>query len=301
MSNTPLAIKNLTKSYADFLAVDDISFTINQGEVFGLLGPNGAGKTTTISCITTLENQTSGSISVFGNDTQKSSAKAKSLLGCVPQELIHHGYFTLNEIMHFYASYYGIAHPGAHIDYILHKLDLFQHRNKLVQQLSGGMKRRLLIAKSLVHKPKLILLDEPTAGVDVELRHNLWDLILQLRSEGVSILLTTHYLEEAEKLCDRLAIIQNGRLLKTASKSELIQDMGMRTISLHLKGSIPSVKHPHLTEQTEAKLTFRAPQTFTVSDLLRELKLSYDCFSDISIQEGNLEDIFTSILKGEVR
>ncbi|MDN3504192.1 MAG: ABC transporter ATP-binding protein [Rhabdochlamydiaceae bacterium] len=295
----PLKINNLTKRYGDFVAVNDLSFSIKPGEIFGLLGPNGAGKTTTISCITTLEEPTQGSIEIFGKNNIDHPNLAKSKFGCVPQELIHHSYFSVKQILKFHSLYYGVRHANSHIEYLLHKLDLFEHRNKLVSHLSGGMKRRLLIAKALVHKPKLILLDEPTAGVDVELRHSLWDLILTLKNDGASILLTTHYLEEAEKLCDRIGIIQNGSLIKLASTKELIDSMGIRIISVMLSAPLASINHPYLHSQTNALLIFHAPQNFTLSTLLSDLQLCNSAFSDISIQEGQLENIFTSILNSK--
>ncbi|MCF7806398.1 MAG: ABC transporter ATP-binding protein [Simkaniaceae bacterium] len=299
MIHPPLKVDHLIKKYGPNTAVQDISFELREGEIFGLLGPNGAGKTTTISCITTLEEPSSGHIEIFGKDNIKEARAAKFLLGCVPQELIHHGYFTVKEIMHFHASYYGLVHVDARIDDLLKKIDLYHHRGKLISQLSGGMKRRLLIAKALIHNPKLLLLDEPTAGVDVELRHNLWDLIFQLKEEGVSILLTTHYLEEAEKLCDRLGIIRNGKLIKVTPKLELIHTMGIRTITLFLTKPIHSIHHPHLYRQTEKELVFKAPQAFSVSNLLEDIQLSHHAFSDISVEEGKLEDIFTQILNHE--
>jgi len=297
MTKSPLEITNLTKRYGHFTAVNNLSFSIKPGEIFGLLGPNGAGKTTIISCITTLEEPTEGSIEIFGTNNTTNPSLAKSQFGCVPQELIHHSYFSVKQILIFHSLYYGIKHASAHIDYLLHKLDLFDHRKKLVSQLSGGMKRRLLIAKALVHKPKLILLDEPTAGVDVELRHNLWELILTLKNDGASILLTTHYLEEAEKLCDRIGIIQNGSLIKLDSTQELIKTMGIRIITVMLTSPLPPIAHDYLKSQTDDWLLFHAPQNFTLSQLLVDLKLSNSSFSDISIQEGHLENIFTSILK----
>ena len=294
---TPLSVKNLTKRYGQFVAVDNISFTIEPGEVFGLLGPNGAGKTTTISCITTLEDPSDGSIKIFGHDNRKEPSLAKRSVGNVPQELIHHGFFNLSEILRFHSSYYGEAISTQQINALLKKVDLYDHRHKLVSHLSGGMKRRLLIAKALVHKPKLILLDEPTAGVDVELRQTLWDLIIELKNEGTSVLLTTHYLEEAEKLCDRVGIIQNGKLIRLGKTGELIESLGKRRITFSLTRPMEPVDHPHLHAQTDAALIFSVPQNYSVSRLLEELNLCYDRFSDISIHEGTLEEVFTSVLQ----
>ena len=212
MKLSPLKVVNLKKSYGSVHAVNGVSFELNEGEIFGLLGPNGAGKTSIISTIVTLEKPTSGTVEVFGRDVRKDPRFTSTQTGLVPQELINHGYFTLEEILHFHSGYYGIAKNQERIDYLLNKLSLYEHRNKRVRQLSGGMKRRLLIAKALVHSPKLLLLDEPTAGVDIELRETLWSFVRELQKEGMSILLTTHYLEEAEELCDRVAIIDRGEV-----------------------------------------------------------------------------------------
>ncbi|NRA90934.1 MAG: ABC transporter ATP-binding protein, partial [Simkaniaceae bacterium] len=218
---TPLKIKNLTKSYGKVVAVDDASFEIHPGEVFGLLGPNGAGKTTIISNIVTLQAFSKGVIEVFGIDIQKNPRLAKSHIGFVPQELIHHGFFSVEEILKYNASYFGIPLDKDHLKYLLDKLHLYHHRKKLVNQLSGGMKRRLLIIKALMHKPKLLLLDEPTAGVDIELRASLWKFIQELKKDNLSILLTTHYLEEAERLCDRIGILNQGVLKKVDTTAKM--------------------------------------------------------------------------------
>lgn len=297
MTQLALNIQQLFKRYGSSDAVHNLSFSIKPGEVFGLLGPNGAGKTTTISCITTLEKPSSGHIEIFGIDNQKKPDQAKKLFGCVPQELIHHGYFTTEKILEFHALYHGILNAKKSIDELLHKLHLHPHRNKLVSQLSGGMKRRLLIAKALVHRPKLLLLDEPTAGVDVELRHNMWDLILKLREEGSSILLTTHYLEEAEKLCDRIGVLQTGKLLTCSFTQDLLETNGGRTITLTLQKSPSQFNHPFLVKNTQEQLVFQVPQKYPFSQLLKEIPIDVNTIQDISTKECRLEDIFTKLLQ----
>jgi ABC-2 type transport system ATP-binding protein len=219
----PLVLENFQKSYGQVQAVKGVTFDLRPGEIFGLLGPNGAGKTSIISCITTLEKPTGGVIKVFGHDVVKASRVSKSMVGCVPQEVINHGYFSVEEILHFHSGFFGLRNNHARIEELLKELRLSEHRHKKVKQLSGGMKRRLMIAKALVHSPKLLLLDEPTAGVDIELRDSLWAYVSKLRSEGTTILLTTHYLEEAERLCDRVAVINRGELLALEQTRALVE------------------------------------------------------------------------------
>lgn len=294
----PLVIKNLVKSYGSVEALKGISFEIAEGEVFGLLGPNGAGKTTTIANIVTLEKPTSGSISVFGYDVQKKSQHAKKLIGYVPQELIHHGYFTVEQILRFYSSFFGITGIDRHIEYLLTRLDLWNHRKKLVNQLSGGMKRRLLIAKALIHSPRLILLDEPTAGVDVELRQTLWDFIRELREQGTSILLTTHYLEEAEMLCDRIGILRHGTLEKIDTTHTLIEQLAQREVRISLSTAIAPITHEHLVSQSDGFLKFSIPSSFPMGALLSQLKLDPNIIKDVHIKEGTLEDAFQTVVRG---
>jgi ABC-2 type transport system ATP-binding protein len=193
------------------IAVERLSFSIEGGELFALLGPNGAGKTSVISAMTSLIPFQGGEIRIFGHPA--GSVEAKKCVGLVPQEAISYGFFTVNEILHFISGYYGIAKNQKRIDFLLDRLQLTSQKNKLVSQLSGGMKKRLAIAKALVHSPKVLLLDEPSAGVDVELRAILWEFVNELNASGMTIVLTTHYLEEAQRLCKRTAIMDKGKLL----------------------------------------------------------------------------------------
>jgi ABC-2 type transport system ATP-binding protein len=294
----PLVVKNLSKIYGKVAAVKDVSFTVNQGEILALLGPNGAGKTSIISTIVTLEQPTSGSIEVFGHDVIKDTRKAKTLIGVVPQELINHGYFNIEEVLHFHSGFFGVRNNKARIDYLMQRLALYEHRHKKVKQLSGGMKRRLLIAKALVHEPKLLLLDEPTAGVDIELRESLWVFVRELRNEGLTILLTTHYLEEAEQLCDRVAIIDRGELRKIGPTKELIRGMTHRMISFQLKSNTISPTHPMLIEKRDNFLEFRVPASMGVGDLLSQLDFDVSAITDLQIREGSLEDAFRLVLEG---
>jgi len=295
---TPLKIKNLTKSYGKVVAVDDVSFEIHPGEVFGLLGPNGAGKTTIISNIVTLQAFSSGSIEVFGIDIQKNPRLAKSHIGFVPQELIHHGFFSVEEILKYHAAYFGIPLDKDHLKYLLDKLHLYHHRKKLVNQLSGGMKRRLLIIKALMHKPKLLLLDEPTAGVDIELRASLWKFIQELKKDNLSILLTTHYLEEAERLCDRIGILNQGVLKKVDTTTKMLEEHSTKKITLVLCSPIEKVHHPLLTAQSDHHIDFRVPNEMPLSTLFKEANITLSSIKDINIKVGNLEDVMETVLNG---
>lgn len=294
--SSPLNIDRLEVSYGDFKAVNNLSFNLEKGEIFGLLGPNGAGKTSAIKCIVTLEKPSSGDIQVFGSCVVKSPLKIKQDLGYVPQEVINHGFFTAAEILSFHSGYFGKKNNKGYIDYLLNRLGLFEHRNKKVKQLSGGMKRRLMIAKALVHQPKLILLDEPTAGVDIELRNSLWDFVKELRDQGTSILLTTHYLEEAEALCDRIAIIHKGRLLKIGQTKDLIKDLTQRSLKIDFSKKV-DIKHESLVAADENSLTFNLPARTKIGDILKDLKESVSDIEDIHLVEGNLEEAFKKIME----
>jgi ABC-2 type transport system ATP-binding protein len=297
-SAAPILVENLVKDYGSLRAVNNVSFEMRPGEILGLLGPNGAGKTSIISTLVTLEQPTSGRVSVFGYDVTREPRMSKSLTGFVPQELIHHGYFDVVEILQFHSGYYGRLKNQDHIDYLLHRLGLWEHRHKKVKQMSGGMKRRLLIAKALVHEPKLLLLDEPTAGVDIELRQSLWEFVGELKRAGLSILLTTHYLQEAEELCDRVGILQKGELKLLGPTRDLIKDLTKREIIFSFKGSAPDAQHNSLVKKTEHELVFQVPSQMGVGDLFSELTLDPRSVYDIQIREGSLEDALRSVLQG---
>jgi len=292
----PLKIQNLTKNYGDFSAVKDVSFDLEDGEIFGLLGPNGAGKTTLISCIVTLEKMTKGSVSVLGSDIYKDAKNAKTKLGYVPQEVINHGYFTVEEILGFYSGYFGILQNKERIKYLLEKLALYEHKDKKVKQLSGGMKRRLMIAKALVHSPKVLLLDEPTAGVDIELRNSLWEFVLELKKLGTTVLLTTHYLEEAESLCDRIGVIHKGELKKIGKTSDLISELTFRTLEVETSKKVELKKTDYLKKQIGNKITLEFPSTLKVGEVISSIGLDLSCVTDLQLKEGSLEDAFLKIL-----
>lgn len=289
-----LEIKNVRKTYhtrgkPDVEAVKGVSFYVNPGEVYGLLGPNGAGKTSIISCITTLESPTSGDVIINGQSVLQNPNFTKKQVGVVPQEVIPHGFFNLVEILKFHSGYYGIWKNKERIEYILKRLSLWDHREKQVKQLSGGMKRRMMIAKALVHNPKVLLLDEPTAGVDVELRKSLWDFVKELRTQGMAILLTTHYLQEAEEMCDRIGIINRGLLGYDGKTHQVIKDLTKRTVEIELKSG--------------SKQSFQIPCEMGVGELLIREKILAENIQDIKTREGTLEEAFLSVTSknGEVQ
>lgn len=297
-SINPISIVDLVKDYGAVRAVDHVSFEMQPGEILGLLGPNGAGKTSIISTMVTLETPSSGSVKIFGHDVTQKPQLTKLMTGFVPQELINHGYFDVEEILEFHSGYYGRRKNTERIHWILHKLALWEHRKKKVKQLSGGMKRRLLIAKALVHEPKLLLLDEPTAGVDIELRESLWQFVGELKKGGISILLTTHYIEEAEQLCDRVGILQNGKLRHLGATKDLIKELTKREISIRLKEKIvSSFEHQNLIRVVGDEAVFQIPASMGVGDLLSDLKFELKSIKDIGIREGSLEDALKRVLE----
>ncbi len=285
----PLEVRNLFKTYLSkdgskkVEAVNGVSFSLEKGEIFGLLGPNGAGKTSIISVITTLEKATSGEVFVAGDSIQEKPLVTKRKIGVVPQELIPQGFFNLVEILKFQSGYHGLIHNQERIDFLLHKLGLWEHRQKQVKQLSGGMKRRMMIAKALVHQPSILLLDEPTAGVDIELRKSLWEFVLELKKEGMSILLTTHYLQEAEELCDRIGIISKGQLCYLGKTQEIIKELTRRYVEVEF-----------LDQQ---KKKFEIPAHQGVGEFLCQQKIQIESIKDLKTFEGNLEEAMMNVLR----
>lgn len=291
----PLEIIDLVKSYGSLVAVSGVSLKMAQGEIFGLLGPNGAGKTSIISVIVTLEKPTQGTVKIFGEDILSNPTHAKVQVGWVPQEVINHGYFNVEEILKYHAGFYGKRLTEERNSYLLKRLNLWDHRKKKVRELSGGMKRRLMIAKALVHSPRLLLLDEPTAGVDVALRSTLWEFVKELKAEGVSILLTTHYLEEAEQLCDRVAFIDKGKILKMGETKGIVRELTRKRIVLKLK-STDGLNHQSIVHRSPSELVLSVPMQAELGQVMTELNLSLDSILDVQIQEGTLEDAFKSVI-----
>lgn len=294
-----LKISDLSITYPlrdqEVRAVDRVSLEIPEGEFFALLGPNGAGKTSLISFIAGIQRAQSGSAHIF--DHPVGSLEAKRLLGLLPQEIVNHGFFSVEQVLRFYSGYYGIKNNEARIRDLLQQLELFDHRHKKVSQLSGGMKRRFLLAKSLLHSPRLLLLDEPSAGVDVELRQKLWEFSQELNAQGVTIILTTHYLEEAESLCKRVGIIHHGKLVTVGETKSLISQLSERTVTFTMRQAtaLPSTglgQKLRLLDQTGTRFRVAMPASFAVGDLIQQLKISPSEIVDLTIEEGALEDVF---------
>ncbi len=231
-----LEIDGLVKRYGGFTAVDGISFTVNEGDFFGLLGPNGAGKTTTINAIVGLAKISGGRITLFGHDVERDWRAARRTVGLAPQEYNFDRYLNIRDVLIYQAGYYGLRGPAVaeRADLLLERFDLASKAKLVYTKLSGGMKRRLTLARALIHEPRLVILDEPTAGVDVELRLELWSLLRELNTKGTTIILTTHYLEEAEELCDRIGIIQSGKLVALETTQRLIGSGSLQDVFLEL-------------------------------------------------------------------
>jgi len=236
--STAIKIRNTNKSYGHLQALSDINLDIKKGEFFGLLGPNGAGKSTLIGVLGGLVKKDSGSITVLGKDIISNYRETKKSLGIVPQEITFDPYFTVRETLKIHSGYFGIKDNSEKIDELLEALSLTDKAEIGPRELSGGMKRRLLIAKALVHDPEIIVLDEPTAGVDVELRNSLWEYVINLNKQGKTIILTTHYLEEAEALCDRIAIMNKGKIVKVDTKENLINSIDKKLIKIQFADSV---------------------------------------------------------------
>ena len=299
MSKNILTVKGLSKVFGDFYTLKEITMNLKQGEIFGLLGENGAGKTTFISIITGLLEASSGSAYLYDIDLVKNIHDAKKHIGLVPQEMITHGFFTVNQILDFHSGYYGIQENRQHVNFLLNKLALYDKRDQLVSQLSGGMKRRLLIAKALVHSPPLLLLDEPTAGVDVELRNTLWQFVRELNRKGTTILLTTHYLQEAEELCDRIGVLHHGELIAEDLTKNLIEKMTERHITFTIDPEYVYEKTPIGVQKEGNTLTKIIPNHYAIGEVIQELRLPLEKIKDIQISEGSLEDAFVALINGK--
>jgi ABC-2 type transport system ATP-binding protein len=296
-----VSFQSVTKTYSTpqgpFKALDAVSLDIEEGEFFGLLGPNGAGKTTLISILAGLARATSGRVLVQGADVQADYATARRKLGVVPQELVFDPFFSVREALRFQSGYFGVAHNDAWIDELLHNLGLADKAQANMRQLSGGMKRRVLVAQALVHKPPIIVLDEPTAGVDVELRQTLWHFIAQLNKQGHTVLLTTHYLEEAEALCNRIAMLQRGHIVALDRTSELLKASAGNVLVFKTDSALPPALLP------KARVTGRVVQMVAqdaqeVEHFLAELRHAGVEVQDIEIRRADLEDVFLKVMAG---
>ena len=306
-SPTILAIANLTKTYASgFQALKPINLEIRRGEIFALLGPNGAGKTTLISIVCGIVNASTGTVTVDGCDIQRDYRGSRSKIGLVPQELTTDSFETVWDTVSFSRGLFGKPRKPEHVERVLRDLHLWDKRDSKIMTLSGGMKRRVLIAKALSHEPEILFLDEPTAGVDVELRRDMWRVVSSLRDEGVTIILTTHYIEEAEEMADRIGIISGGEIILVEDKAALMQKLGTKQLTLQLTQPIqqlPDVlkRHPLTLAENGKTLTYtygkEAGDKSSIDTMLHDLGGTGLRFTDVETRQSSLEDIFVGLLE----
>lgn len=297
-----LSFQSVSKTYPPrsaggqpFKALDRVSLEVEEGEFFGLLGPNGAGKTTLISILAGLARATEGRVQVHGHDVQADYAIARRLLGVVPQELVFDPFFSVREALKIQSGYFGVKGNDAWIDELLESLGLADKAGSNMRQLSGGMKRRVLVAQALVHKPRVIVLDEPTAGVDVELRQTLWQFIARLNKQGHTVLLTTHYLEEAEALCGRIAMLKQGQVVALERTSDLLRSATAQVLRLKLDGNLPAAL------QAIARVTGRIVQlpvhdAVEIENHLAAIRSVGLVAEDVEIRQADLEDVFLEVM-----
>ncbi len=294
-----IAFQSVSKVYqtakGPFQALNNVNLQIEEGEFFGLLGPNGAGKTTMISILAGLARASSGSVKVLGSDVREDYANARRKLGIVPQELVFDPFFNVRESLRIQSGYFGVKNNDAWIDELLESLGLADKANANMRQLSGGMKRRVLVAQALVHKPPIIVLDEPTAGVDVELRQTLWQFVSKLNKQGHTVLLTTHYLEEAEALCNRIAMLRSGHIVALSTMADLLQGGSSNVLQFKTDAMLPA------DLAAQARITGRIVQMPAVSaadveQILVQLRLAGVPVEDLEIRRADLEDVFLQVM-----
>ncbi|MCG9623423.1 ABC transporter ATP-binding protein [Vibrio mediterranei] len=299
-----LEIEQLKKTYAGgFEALKGVSLQVEQGDFYALLGPNGAGKSTTIGIITSLVNKTSGKVSVFGHDIDKELELAKQQLGLVPQEFNFNQFETVEQIVLQQAGYYGVAKDVAkqRAQKYLSQLDLWEKRSERARNLSGGMKRRLMIARALMHEPKLLILDEPTAGVDIELRRSMWDFLKEINRQGITIILTTHYLEEAELLCRNIGIIQRGELIENTSMKALLNKLDVETFILDIDASvdIPELQGVKSQNVVNGSLEIEIEKTQGLNHIFTQLSEAGIKVLSMRNKANRLEELFVSIVRNQ--
>jgi ABC-2 type transport system ATP-binding protein len=300
-----ISVSNLVKTYASgFQALKGVDLEIRKGEIFALLGPNGAGKTTLISIICGIVNATSGTVTADGHDIRRDYRAARSKIGLVPQELSSDAFESVWSTVNFSRGLFGKAPNPAYLEKVLKDLSLWDKKDSPILALSGGMKRRVMIAKALSHEPQILFLDEPTAGVDVELRRDMWEMVRQLRASGVTIILTTHYIEEAEEMADRIGVISKGEIILVEDKNVLMRKLGRKQLTLYLQTPLQQVPAQLANRQLELSAdgtqliyTFDAQADATgIASLLRQLnELGID-FKDLHTSESSLEEIFVSLV-----
>ncbi|HEX5262468.1 MAG TPA: ABC transporter ATP-binding protein [Phenylobacterium sp.] len=303
-----ISIQGLSKTYAGgFQALKNVDLEIRKGEIFALLGPNGAGKTTLIGITCGIVNPTAGRVTADGHDIIRDFRAARSKIGLVPQELSTDAFETVWATVNFSRGLFGKAPNKQYIEKVLRDLSLWDKKDAKIMTLSGGMKRRVMIAKALSHEPQILFLDEPTAGVDVELRRDMWEMVRGLRESGVTIILTTHYIEEAEEMADRIGVISKGELIVVEEKSELMRKLGKKQLTLHLQeplSSVPSGLNGYnlalANDGADLVYTFDAQAENTgIASLLRQLNERGVDFKDLQTEQSSLEEIFVSLVKGK--
>ena len=295
-----LDIRTLSKSYGSDQAVRSISFSIDEGEIFGLLGPNGAGKSTTINMVAGVTRIDSGEVLIFGHDNRREYRLTRRLVGVMHQEIVIDHFLDVDHTLKLHSGYYGYPTDQAWRELLIERLDLGPHLRKSMNKLSGGLKRRLMVAKALIHKPRLLILDEPTAGVDVELRHTLWEFVREINREGTSVLLTTHYLEEAEAMCSRIAIMNHGEIVALDRKESLMSRIGTRSLVFHLGTPLPAVPvelksyAPQLNDDG-TRLHLTLPRDCPAGEILsKTCTLGIDIL-DLETKSTGLEEVFLKL------
>jgi ABC-2 type transport system ATP-binding protein len=301
-----ISVEGLSKTYAGgFQALKDVSLTIDRGEIFALLGPNGAGKTTLIGITCGIVNPTAGRVLADGHDVVKDYRAARTKIGLVPQELSTDAFETVWATVNFSRGLFGKPKNTAYVEKVLRDLSLWDKKDSKIMALSGGMKRRVMIAKALSHEPQILFLDEPTAGVDVELRRDMWEMVRGLRESGVTIILTTHYIEEAEEMADRIGVISRGELILVEEKTELMRKLGKKQLTLHLQAPLSAVPQglagydlSLANEGADLVYTFDAQAEDTgIAALLRRLSEQGVDFKDLRTEQSSLEDIFVNLVR----
>ncbi|MDO3378459.1 ABC transporter ATP-binding protein [Geoalkalibacter halelectricus] len=300
MNESALDISQLHKSYAGTPVVRDLSLDIAPGEIFGLLGPNGAGKSTTINVVAGVTRADAGRVRIFGHDNRAAYRLTRRLTGVMHQEIVIDNFFTIDEALKIHSGYYGVADDPAWRRVLIERLGLGPHLKKSMNKLSGGLKRRFMVAKALIHKPRLLILDEPTAGVDVELRRSLWEFVREINRQGTTVLLTTHYLEEAEAMCARIAILNHGRLIALEKTTDLLARLDGRRVILHLeRDPLPLDEDlKALGAQWDpgtATLSLPLPEGMAATDLLLRLQGHQLPIKDMELKRAGLEEVFLKL------
>jgi ABC-2 type transport system ATP-binding protein len=296
MSTAAIEISALTKRYARATALDAVDLSVHAGEFFGLLGPNGAGKTTLISIVAGLTRATSGQARVMGHDVVSEFRAARRSLGVVPQELVFDPFFTVREMLRIQSGYFGLAHNDAWIEEVMANLDLTGKADANMRALSGGMKRRVLVAQALVHRPPVIVLDEPTAGVDVELRQGLWNFMRRLNRDGHTIVLTTHYLEEAQQMCGRIAMLKAGRIVALEPTRDLLRRIAGVQVSMRLAGALPPALRSRVIEECGDRIVLRLAHSREVGAALDACRSLGSEVEELEVGPADLEDVFIQVM-----